>query len=108
MEPLSMTTLPRGPWVSLSSAFCGPLPSGEYLVNIIDEYFRYPVVQVVRSTSTDTVIPCIEAAFAMFGYPETIKSDNGALFQSKAWSDFLRSCGVRHRKIIPLWPMANS
>ena len=110
MEPLNMTTLPTGPWVSLSIDFCGPLPSGEYLLTIINEYSRYPMVQVVRSTSADTVIPCIETVFAMFGYPETIKSDNGAPFRSKAWSDLLLSCGVRHRKITPLcmWPMANA
>ena len=108
MEPLNMTTLPRGPWVSLNIDLCGPLPSGEYLLNIIDEYSRYTVVQVVQSTSADTVIPCTEAVFVMFGYPETIKSDIGAPFQSKAWSDFLRSHGVCHRKITPLWPMANS
>ena len=69
-----MTTLPRGPWVSLSIDFYGPVSSGEYLLNIINEYSRYAVVQVVRSTSADTVIPCIEAVFAMFGYPETIKT----------------------------------
>ena len=28
MEPLKMTTLPRGPWVSVSIDFCGPLPTG--------------------------------------------------------------------------------
>ena len=54
------------------------------------------------------MISCIEAVFAMFGYPETIKSDNGAPFQSNAWSDFLRSYGVCHRQITPLWPIANS
>ncbi|RDH88672.1 MAG: hypothetical protein DIZ79_14650, partial [endosymbiont of Lamellibrachia luymesi] len=108
MEPLNMTTLPRGPWINLSIDFCGPMPTGEYLLCVTDEYSRYPVVHVTRSTSAETVIPIMESIFAMFGYPETIKSDNGPPFQSNAWSQFLQSCGVRHRKITPLWPMANA
>lgn len=108
MEPLNMTTLPRGPWINLSIDFCGPIPTGEYLLCVTDEYSRYPVVHVTRSTSAETVMPIMESIFAMFGYPETIKSDNGPPFQSNAWSQFLQSCGVRHRKITPLWPMANA
>ena len=35
-EPLAMTPLPRGPWLNVSIDFCGPLPSGEYLLVIFD------------------------------------------------------------------------
>ena len=31
-QPLAMSTLPRGPWLELSIDFCGPLPTGEYLL----------------------------------------------------------------------------
>ena len=48
-EPLNMTPLPETPWRELSTDFYGPLPTGEYLLVIIDEYSRYPVVEIVRS-----------------------------------------------------------
>ena len=108
MEPLNMTTLPRGPWVSVSIDFCGPLPTGEYLLSIIDEYSRFPIVHICRRLSADTVILIMETAFATFQYPETIKTDNGPPFQGKPWTDFMASCGIRHRKITPLWPLANT
>ena len=62
-----MSKLPPGPWLNLSVDFCGPLPTGEYLLVITDEYSRYPVVDVIRGTSAETVIPYTEKAFAMFG-----------------------------------------
>ena len=49
----SMSELPRGPWLNLSVDFCGPLPTGEYLLFIVDKYSWYPVVEIVRSTSAD-------------------------------------------------------
>ena len=35
------------------------------------------------------------------------QSDNERPFRSKAWSDFLRSCGVHHRRITPLRPVSS-
>ena len=46
-EPLCMSELPRGPWLNLSVDFCGPLPTGEYLLVIVNEYSWYPVVETV-------------------------------------------------------------
>ena len=42
-EPLKMTPLPKAPWCELSTDFYGPLPSGEYVLVIIDDYSRFPV-----------------------------------------------------------------
>ena len=108
VEPLSMSDLPRGPWLSLSIDFCGPLPSGQYLLVMIDEYSRFHVVGVVRSTSAETVIPVVDKVFSTYGYQELVKSDNGPQFNSQAWKDFLSTCGVKHRKITPFWPRANA
>ena len=58
--PLQMTPLPQAPWQYLSADFCGPLPSGDMLFVVIDEYSRYPEVEIVRSTSANTVIPKLD------------------------------------------------
>lgn len=58
--------------------FCGPLPSGEYLFVIIDEYTRYPVVEVAAKT----VIPVLDKVISAYGIPRVIKTDNGSPFQS--------------------------
>ena len=65
-EPLNMTPLPETPWRELSTDFYGPLPTGEYLLVIIDEYSRYPVVEILRSTSANTVIPVFDKVIPVF------------------------------------------
>ncbi|KAL8559271.1 hypothetical protein ACOMHN_040395 [Nucella lapillus] len=108
MEPLAMSELPAGAWQNLSLDFCGPLPTGESLLVIQNEYSRYPVVEIIRKTSVDAVIPVVDKVFAEFGYPKVIKTDNGPQFVSASWKNFLKHCGVKHRKITPLWPRSNS
>ena len=40
--------------------FWGPLPNGEHMLVIIDEYSRYPEVEFVQSTSAEAVIPHLD------------------------------------------------
>ena len=103
-----MSELPAGAWQNLSLDFCGPLPTCESLLVIQDEYSRYPVVEIICKTSIDSVIPVVDKVFAEFGYPKVIKTDNGPQFRSATWKNFLTHCGVKHRKITPLWPRSNS
>ena len=107
-EPLSMSELPPGPWQHLSIDFCGPLPSGESLLVITDEYSRYPVVEILTNTGVENVIPIVDKVLSQFGYPIVIKSDNGPQFRSKLWQDYMKTCGIEHRRITPLWPKANA
>ena len=86
-----MSERPRGPWLNLSVDFCGPLPTGEHFIVIDDENSRYPVVEKVRSTSADCVIPVVDRVFAMFGLPEIVNIDNGPPFQSGQWKKYMKS-----------------
>lgn len=58
--PLRILDLPNAPWQKLSDDFCGPFPSREYLMVVIDGYTRYPVVEIVKSVSADEVIPNLD------------------------------------------------
>ena len=57
--------------------FLGPLPSGEELMVLVDEYSRFPIVKIIRSVSANTVIPVLDKHLATFRYPDVIKSDSG-------------------------------
>ena len=106
-EPLKMTPLPETPWCVLSTDFYGPLPSGEYLLVIIDDYSRFPVVELVRSTSANTVIPVLDKVLSTFGTPDILISDNGAPFNSGQFHSYAENMGFKHRKVTPYWPRAN-
>lgn len=108
MEPLQMSAMPENAWENLSADFCGPLPTGEYLFVITDEHSRYPVVEIIKSISANTVIPILDKVLSQFGCPKVIKTDNGAPFNSLAFANYAKYIGFVHRKITPLWPRANA
>ena len=108
VEPLTMSPLPSAPWSELSIDFSGPYPNGEYFLVLIDEYSRFPFVEIVKSTSAFSVIPVLEHLFCTFEIPGVLKSDNGPPFNSHEFKLFAKRLGFRHRKITPLWPKPNA
>lgn len=106
-EPLQMSPLPTAVWTELSADFMGPLPTGEYLFVIHDDYSRFPVVEIINSTSASTVVPVLDRVFALLGIPEVLKTDNGAPFNSHEFQQFAEYLGFKHRKITPFHPMGN-
>ena len=104
---LHMSKLPESPWSQLSMDFYGPIPTGELILVIIDDYSRFPVLEKVHSTAATTVIKKIEKVFAIFGTPYSVRSDNGPPFNSNEFKEFSKYMGFEHRKITPYWPQAN-
>ena len=70
--------------------FQGPIDES-YLLVVTDDYSRYPVVDIVHSTSSKVVIPGLDKIFAEFGIPHVVKTDNDHLmalilkFSLKRW-----------------------
>ena len=87
-----MSPLPASLWREVSVDF-KQLSSCDYLLVITDDYSRYPVVELVGSTSAAAVIPQLDKTFSTFGIPKIVRSDNGPPFNG--------------RKVTPLWPRAN-
>lgn len=106
-EPIQSTPLPQYPWQKLSLDFLGPLPNKKYIMVIIDDYSRFPIINIIRSTSSEEVNQTLNRVFTLFGIPEEIKSDNGPPFNSEKFSVYWKNRGCHHRKITPLWPEAN-
>ena len=106
-EPIQPTPLPPEPWTCLSMDFSGPFPSGDYLLVVIDDYSRFPEVEIVPSTSASSVIPKLENIFARQGFPTVVKTDNGPPFTSHQFAEFAEFCGFEHHKITPQHPEAN-
>ena len=74
---------------------------------VIDDYSRFPEVEIVRSTSVRAIIPHLDAIFARQGIPEVAKSDNGPPFNAEDFKKWMKLIGCHHQKITPLWPRAN-
>ena len=106
-EPLKPIQLPQEPWDKLATDLYGPLALGEYLLVVQCHYSRFPVVEVVSSTSVHTMIPAMVIIMSNFGIPQELTSDNGSPYNSEAFKQFAHWMGFEHTKETPYTPWAN-
>ena len=105
--PVKPTPMPQRPWEDLALDILGPLPSGENLLVLVDYHSRWIEVNVVRATTSKIIIQRLDAQFARYGIPKSLRTDNGPNLVSSEIEDYLKEMGVEHRHTTPLWPRAN-
>ena len=88
-DPLQMSPLPPDPWHTVHIDFCGPFPTGEYLLVTIDAYSRFPEVDIVRSTAPKGTISKLQRIFSTHGIPKIVRSDNGPPFTSHEFKIYI-------------------
>ena len=104
--PVKTTTMPSKPWRDLATHLIGPLPTGESLLLTVDYYSRWIEADVVRNTSSSTIIKCLEKHFTRHVIPETLRTDNESNLVIHEMEEFLDELRIKHRRTIPLWPRA--
>ena len=90
----------------------GPLPPSKFghrfILSMVDVYSRYIMAIPLRETSSETLVRAIlEKWIAIFGYPDSIISDNGANFVSKVFKDFCTENGIMKIESSPYHPQSN-
>ena len=69
---------------------------------VIDYYSRFLEVAILKSTTSAKVIEALAPMFARFGFPFSLRTDNGPQFVSKNLEAYLRANGIEHRKNAPV------
>ena len=100
-------SLPDLPWSTLGIDHIGPLPSGEYILVVIDHHSRYAEVEVVSSPNSESTIRTLIKLFSRHGKPDKIISDNGTAFTSTLFASTLKKLGIQHHLVSPYWPQGN-
>ena len=98
------------PFERLNLDFKGPLPStskNKYLLDIVDEYFRYPFAIPCPDISAPTVFAALRNLFTVFGNPAYIHSDRGKPFMSNELKGYLTQMGIATSKSTPYHPQGN-
>ena len=60
---LKMTEIPEEVWDTVSIDFMGPMPTGEYLLVLMDLLSRFPEVEIINSTSANTIFQNLKKFF---------------------------------------------
>ena len=107
-QPLEPTVMPPHPWHTVHVDLCGPLPTGETLLVVVDNASRWPEVEIMRSTTTSSVISRLDRIFANQGLPVSMVTDNGPQFISAEFKSYVRDRDIEHRKVTPYHPQANA
>lgn len=106
-EPLKRTVLPSEPWQHLAIDFLGPLPSGDYLLVVVDYFSRYIEVEIMRKIDSIETIKRLRIMFARFGYPISITADNGTQLVSNEFKGFCAETNIHLNSTTPYWPQQN-
>ena len=106
-EPLKPSVLPDRPWQYIHADFKGPIMQKYYLHTFIDQYTKYPVVEICTSTSWEQMEPMMEMALGTFGNIEKVTTDGGPPYDSKEFRRMARRMGFEHHICTPENPQAN-
>jgi transposase InsO family protein len=98
-----MTEMPEKQWTVVHIDVCGPLPTGEHVLGVVDKCSRF-----MKSITANAVTRQLESVFATHGISEVIVSDTGRQFVSRELKAFCDTYGIRHRRVTPLWPSENA
>eukprot|EP00794_Sanderia_malayensis_P001428 gene1428-biopygen1178 len=100
--------MPSHAWNEVKIDFCGPFPTGHYILVVIDVYSRYPEIELLKSTPAQRVIPKLDIIFARHGIPEKVTTDNGPPFNGKEFKTYMTELGIKYNPSTPLWPQGNA
>ena len=74
---------------------------------VADAHSKWIEANIVNSATTATTIHKLRAMFATHGLPQTVVSDNGSVFTSSDFEEFMQMNGIRHIRTVPYHPASN-
>lgn len=83
------------------------LPSGEYLLVIVDYFSRYKEVEVMAKIGSRETVNRLNKIFTRLGYPRTITLDNAQQFIGKEFEEYCKIHGIYLNHSAPYWRQEN-
>ena len=105
--PLQPNLLPERAWQKLHADFKGPIAGSYYLHVVIDQYSKYPEVDILKSTSFKKLRPKLDQMFGRHGIPETVTADNGPPYPSNDMEKYAKELGFKMNLVTPEDPQSN-
>ena len=105
--PIMPIPMPESSWSSVPVDLCGPFPTGETLLILVDYFSRFPIVEILKSKTSANIISKLFKIFSVLGLPEILTSENGGQFISNEIESYLKINGIIHNKTTLLWLQEN-
>lgn len=103
-EAIKPTTIPSRSWDSVAHDFGEPYQDRHYTLVMVDQRFRYPVVETMNTSSSRETEAKVKEIFTTYGTPRRVQTFNRPPFQSKEFANFTTVEGVKHYMITSLYP----
>lgn len=93
-EPMLMSSFPNGPWQNISIDFWSGGDTDIKVLVAADYYSKAIRAETMKETTSEATIKVLEKVFDEWGWPESIKHDNGPQLVSDLFRGWMRSNGV--------------
>ncbi len=97
---------PDRPWSRLQADYAGPFLGKMFLI-IVDAHSKWLDIHEVAAATSQGTIEKMASSFATHGLPELLVTDNGSVFTSTVFEEFLRKHGIRHVTSAPYHSATN-
>ena len=95
---------PLSPWTKVGTDMFEI--GGKNYIIISDYFSRYPIIKLLSTTTSHSVVSATKETFSMLGVPREIISDNGPQYQ-REYNKFGESWGILHTTSSPRHPQSN-
>ena len=105
--------VPKGTecWHKLSVDIKGPMYANprdcRFAIVLVDVFSRWPEVKFVPDVTSSKIIEFLEEIFSREGFCDVLLSDNGSVFTSSEFEDYLSSRGIKHELSPIYYPQYN-
>ena len=106
LAPLHPWSYPQKPWSRLHIDYAGPLQDFTFLV-VVDDFSKWLEVMPVKNATSSITIDKLRSIFVTHGLPDTIVTDNAAVFTGAEMSNFFTANGIKHITSAPYHPATN-
>lgn len=106
--PMKSTPLPKHPFDRMAVDHNGPIwaLNGMHVLVLIDYYSRYIFARLVKTTSMEVTVRVLHEIFQTYGWPNTLRSDNGPAYGSE-YKKYCSEHGITQENSMPYDPQQN-
>ena len=85
--PVKLTRMPERPWQDVVLDLLGPMPTGEHLLVLAEYFSRWVEVDIIKSTTSKTIIKCLDKHFSRYGVPSTLRTTMDPTWCPQKWKN---------------------